>query len=406
MFIPKQPEAPASCLPNTGTVAGRTGGNRFRHEDFLILLLSLAVVAIAVPVVHRAGFDMPDLVWFARNLRLYLIIFLLVVLAEIVVRLLHDRPASPVRYVLSSRMAGMAANRIASFLPVAAIALMMPAFSAMKSSIGKLNPFVWDATFIAIDKAIHGTDPWRLLQPIMGHPWVTVLSSNLYHAWFALIFLGPVLFAVFAKDRVLRLTFFLSYLATWTIVGVLFATLLSSVAPCFVGPILGNDYFAPQMAYLHAVDRTHPLAVIEVQNLLIQWYRNEDAGLGRGITAMPSMHVALAWLYVLASWRIDRRLAVGFAIFFVIIQLSSVHLAYHYAIDGYVAVFLVSIIWLLCQTSARAILGRLSATTRTRKRFAPFRILQGFRPIYQGSIGRIHDLAVLRTRVKSSGSKQ
>lgn len=131
-----------------------------------------------------------------------------------------------------------------------------------------------------------------------------------------------------------------------------FATLLSSVGPCFVGPLFGNPHFAELMAYLHHADRVHPLAVLDVQRQLLEWYQAEDAGLGRGITAMPSMHVALAWLYVLATWPIDRRLGCAFAVFFIAIQLSSVHLAYHYAVDGYLAVVLVTAIWVACRRVA------------------------------------------------------
>ena len=46
------------------------------------------------------------------------------------------------------------------------------------------------------------------------------------------------------------------------------------------------------------------------------------------------------------------RLSVGL---FVVILLSSVHLAYHYAVDGYVSIALVSGIWLTCRWIARTI---------------------------------------------------
>src|SRR3546814_10705009 len=71
------------------------------------------------------------------------------------------------------------------------------------------------------------------------------------------------------------------------------AIMLASVGPAFLEPIIGNDHFREQMEYLHQAGETHTVLVLEVQRLLLQWYEAGDYGLGRGITAMPSMHVAL-----------------------------------------------------------------------------------------------------------------
>lgn len=360
----------------------------FPREDAIVAGLVAVTIALAAQVVEGTGYDMPGLQWFWHNARAYLLICGLVFLAETTVRLLIERPISPLRYVLSSAIANLLTRRVFAIVPVMAVALLMPAFSAVKSSIGRINPFDWDATFITLDRAIHGTDPWRLLHPLMGQPAITYLASNLYHIWFLLIYFGPVLFAFYLRDRQLRLSFFFSYIATWTVVGMIFATLLASVGPCFVGPIFDNAHFAEQMAYLQQADRVYPLAVLDVQQQLLNWYRAEDAGLGRGITAMPSMHVALAWLYVLVTWRVDRRLGYVFAAFFIAIQLSSVHLAYHYAIDGYVAIGLVTVIWFACRRAAAALAPRLanadSPITARDSRASEFRNLSAiftlFRP--------------------------
>jgi hypothetical protein len=191
----------------------------------------------------------------------------------------------------------------------------------------------------------------------MGHPAITWFASQIYHAWFALIYVGPILIAFYLSDRTLRLRFFLAYLATWTLVGIVLATLLASVGPCFVKPILGLPDFAAQAEYLQHANRIHHLAVLDVQEQLLAWYRTHDRGLGRGITAMPSMHVSLAWLYFLTCRRLDRRLGWGALGFALAIFASSIHLGYHYAVDGYVAVIAVSAIWVAC--------GRVSAMLLT-----------------------------------------
>lgn len=155
------------------------------REDLVIFGVVIAIIAFAAQVVGNAGYDMPAGQWFLSNVRLYLLICGLVLLGETIVRLLIDRPLSPIRYILSRGFANLLTRRILTTTPVLAVALLMPAFSAVKSSIGRINPFHWDAMFIALDERIHGTDPWLLLHPLMGHPAITYFASSLYHACFS-----------------------------------------------------------------------------------------------------------------------------------------------------------------------------------------------------------------------------
>jgi hypothetical protein len=69
---------------------------------------------------------------------------------------------------------------------------------------------------------------------------------------------------------------------------------------------------------------------------------------GSGISAMPSIHVSAAVLFALLGWRVDRRLGIGFTIFAIVIMIGSVHLAWHYAIDGYLSAALTLVIWWVC----------------------------------------------------------
>jgi TRAP-type C4-dicarboxylate transport system permease small subunit len=84
---------------------------------------------------------------------------------------------------------------------------------------------------------------------------------------------------------------------------------------------------------------------LHVQELLWQGYVTGQAEVGRGISAMPSLHVATAFLVYLVGRRVHRALGLGFGIFAVLILLGSVHLGWHYAIDGYAGIAGAGLIW-------------------------------------------------------------
>ena len=62
---------------------------------------------------------------------------------------------------------------------------------------------------------------------------------------------------------------------------------------------------------------------------------------------MPSMHVASSFLFVLLCWRVQRLLGWLMTGFLVLILIGSVHLGWHYAVDGYLALALTWPIWRL-----------------------------------------------------------
>ncbi len=328
------------------------------RTEITVLGLALIICLFANITLNSVGVTVDWLSAIILNSRFLALVLIMFLAAEFSMLLMRHRPSSPVGFFLKDARAHPAYARLLPALCIIiALGTLMPAFSRIKSAIPLLNDYTWDQTFIAWDIAIHGTDPWRLLQPVLGYPEVSAALGYLYHFWFALIYIGPLCFALYVTDKQLRLRFFLGYFLTWTIVGMIGAISLASVGPVFLEPLLGGDHFAEQMAYLHAANAVQTIPVIEVQQLLLEWYKSGDYGLGRGITAMPSMHVALTSLYVFATWKIDKRLWAAFGIFWLLIMLGSVHLAYHYAVDGYVALVMVAVIWAATKPVANFILN-------------------------------------------------
>ncbi len=253
-----------------------------------------------------------------------------------------------------------ARERLLLALPIIAIwPILARAFSLVKALIPAIHPFSLDPFFHQLDRMLHfGYDPWALLQPILGYPAVTWAIDVLYALWFFVTYFALLLQITSTKDRRLRLRFLLSSVLAWTLLGSLGAFLLSSAGPCYFGAIVGSpDPYAPLMTYLRDTVQNAQLSIfghelssqlvaVRVQDFLWDGYKEGAGGFGQGISAAPSMHVASTWLVARMLQAHGRRwLAICGWSFFAVILVGSVHLGWHYAVDGYIAIAGAWIIW-------------------------------------------------------------
>lgn len=221
-------------------------------------------------------------------------------------------------------------------------------FGSLKLVIPDIQPFSWDERFYHLDRAVHlGHDPWRLLQPIFGHPWATVGFNVAYNLWM-IILLSMIVWQSCSARRRVRFRFFMTFVLMWIFPGTLLAALFSSAGPCYYHHFVpGPSPYAEQMVYLQGVHDSLVLWALDTQATLWEAYSTGVVTTVSGIAAMPSMHVGAATLFALTGWATDRRLGIPLTIFAVIIQLGSVHLGWHYAIDGYVGAASVLTLWWL-----------------------------------------------------------
>ena len=231
--------------------------------------------------------------------------------------------------------------------PLLLAPLFFSTFSSFKSLIPYVLPFAWDEAFMRWDRWLHGgVHPWTLLKPLLGGAWPTAVIDALYYGWIPAMLL--VFFWQIASTRhgALRMRFLLSFLLSWILIGTVLATALSSAGPCYYGRVTGlPDPYAPLLAHLQQLGKELPLMALSTQDMLWQAYLNRATTIGSGISAMPSMHVAIAVLLALFGWRLGRRAGVAFTAFAVLTMAGSVHLGWHYAIDGYLAGLAAALIW-------------------------------------------------------------
>lgn len=316
------------------------------RRDAPVYAVGITLFVIALAIFAAYGISVaPDLI--LANTRLYLIAGFAMLVFDAAFLLIKERPQSPTHFLIKTYKARLTSPATRASIPLfALIATFMPFFSKFKSMIPLFNEFSWDETFIAWDRALFlGYDAWEVMQPLLGYPIVSAAMAGLYHLWMLLIYMGTLFFLFYAAGRPVARQYLLGFFLIWTVVGGAMATALASVGPVFVGPILGMDTFDNQMAYLNAANEQVPVMTLHVQEMLLGWYNAGERGLGSGITAMPSMHVAMAMLFWLAIREVSPRAGRAFFVFFVLIWIGSVHLAYHYAVDGLVSIIATAILW-------------------------------------------------------------
>ncbi len=264
-------------------------------------------------------------------------------------QLYRRRPANPLRFVWADLTREFITPwRIFHALPaLILLPLVLSMISSLKKMIPLIAPFSWDPVLAEFDSVLHGGyQPWELLQPLFGYPLVTYVFSVAYSVpWLMLVLLMQFWLTFSVSPR--RMRFLLTYLLCWTLLGTGVAILFSSAGPIYYGRVvLGPDPFAPLLAYLGNVGQAYELPSSIAQAYLWTSYENGILSPGIGISAMPSLHISMAFLMVLVCWRVHWCARLATILYLLVLLVGSVLLAWHYAIDGYVSIFTTGLIYL------------------------------------------------------------
>lgn len=266
----------------------------------------------------------------------------------------RERPSSPIAHLRQLTVDNR--NR----LLVAAIgsqllALGSAAFGSLKAAIPRISPFWFDLPLEKLEISIWGAPAWQMLNSAIG--WSVPLFDHLYGT-FVITHVLAVLGLLCMKPSSLKTRALISLATAWFVLGTAGAFLLSSAGPAFVSRVYGVPSQIDAM-----LGRDAPLTVMTVNAL---WSAHETGVpmFGNGISAMPSMHVALT--LSLALLLNHTRFAIVGWLYFVLVWIGSVLLGWHWFADGLVGSAGMLVLWRAAPKLAASASGRRFGRLRPR----------------------------------------
>lgn len=250
------------------------------------------------------------------------------------------------------------------FTPLLTAVLISTAYNVFKQRMLPATGYGYDGVLAAIDRSVFGTDPWRLTHALLPSAEATRIIDLAYHPFFFPMTMGIAICTFLPLDSRHRLRHTLAFAMLTIVPTSLVAEMWPAVGPCFEAFYHHNPQFvemtktlATQQAEL--VAQGHPgLSSVAAQAKLQSLFGSPTIADGGGIAALPSMHNALSTLFLCFLLGFSRRwlwLALPYA---ALILFGSVHLGWHYAIDGVVGIVLAFLMWRIAGPIADAGLAR------------------------------------------------
>jgi PAP2 superfamily len=326
------------------------------HLPLYICAVLFTAATAAIDYTYKAPLTFEASLFFLTTVPLFMLVGLFIAALVQFIRLARAGSQSPLREfgdwayrsATSHDRPGNIVHSVITITP------LMVSFSALKEIIPLIQPFTWDVTFEQWDRLLgFGHAPWELLQPIIGYPIATMIFDIAYSSWFIVIFAVLIWQAFFAAAGLTRMQYLLAFSLCWFIAGNILAVAFASVGPCYYGFLHSPDPYATQLAYLRETSREWPVLAVQIQDRLWASYV-ETKGVNLGISAMPSMHVAAAVVTALVARRSGKWLGALLTIYSAMIVIGSVHLAWHYAVDGIAGIALAILFWHVAGVLVRA----------------------------------------------------
>lgn len=328
---------------------GAAGAQVIRAQAWIIAVM-LGYIGCGIIVGQTLGEPIKVSLYNAVILQLFFSFGLAAVCIYLIRIIVRHKPKRLLAFIYADlRSNHLTPARILTPIPVLILtAPFISVVSSIKRLIPLMQPYAWDRAFADLDQALHGgVQPWAIVQSLFGHPYLTSLVSEVYsYPWFFAVALMQfwLIFTINPQRHRLVMT----SLLCWILLGNLAATVFSSAGPVYYAHFVnGPDPYQPLIEHLAQVNAEITLSALTTQEYLFSMYQSGTILPGTGISAMPSMHLSMATIMVLCARHIGRKLTICAAAYLIFLELGSVYLGWHYAVDGYVGISGTLAIWFL-----------------------------------------------------------
>jgi hypothetical protein len=212
------------------------------------------------------------------------------------------------------------------------VAVQMGVLTWTKIMLPLAAPFWADPLLASADHFVFRTDAWRVAEAVFG--WAAPMVDAAYVTWIPIKFITLAVVLSLPESRKKTqaiLAYFLIMACT-----ALGQYLLSSGGPVFFARLGFGDRFAALPI--------EPWVKV-TSSYLWNDYLRAGGDIGGGISAMPSLHVAIALWVALVVRAYAPRLAPRGDLYFALILIGSVLLGWHYAMDGIAATAITLFSW-------------------------------------------------------------
>ncbi|MET0295327.1 MAG: phosphatase PAP2 family protein [Phenylobacterium sp.] len=351
-------DAPTGIAARGGALAGALADGRARafakavwrelaaDRVLYLIIAAYGLVALGMAafagVLGRVNFLTYMPVW-SQGIAAALLLYVMLIEAP---RSIRAAPAAPMTHLLARVRELLTPRVVAGLLLVWAVGLFMGVFTTVKTMLPQFTTFGWDSTFAHLDATLFGADPWRLLHPFMGHLAVSKTVEFCYAGvWMLSICAAPAFAALSPTMAHRRHRFLITYFLCWIVLGNLMAGIFYSAGPCFYAHLTGDAARYGELIAYHASTPQDIRSAYTLQEWLWEVQKEGRLQVGSGISAFPSLHVAMATVVAIASFTVNRKVGLAGLAWLALIWAASIHLGWHYAVDGLASMAGVLLIW-------------------------------------------------------------